>query len=142
MLTLAFTLTERKDPEYDAIEVKPSHRIVVVEGIYLGMQSPEPWNQAAELFDEIHVLQIRPDLARDRIIKRHVQTGLADDETGAAQRGVVPPFASRYVSQTYRLFFDTADQNDLPNGLYMLEHLYKDRVTSEITSVNEAEFAA
>lgn len=67
--------------------MKPSHRIVVVEGIYLGMGSPEPWNEAAAQFDEIHVLQIHPDLARDRIIKRHVQTGLAEDETAAAHRG-------------------------------------------------------
>lgn len=112
---------ERKDPEYDAIEVKPTHRVVVIEGIYLAMSTPEPWNEGAEQFDEIHLLTISETVARQRIISRHLQTGLAKDEDAAAHR---------------------ADMNDLPNGLGMLENLSADHITSRIPSIDEIEFAS
>lgn len=137
--SLSLLFAERKDPDFDAIEIKPSHRIVVVEGIYLAMGAPAPWGEAAEQFDEIHLLDIDLGVARERITKRHVQTGLAEDEAGGLKRGAL--MFKAFFARPSSLDSLAADENDLPNGRFMLERVYKDQLTSVIKSVNEDGFA-
>jgi pantothenate kinase len=56
--------------------------------------APE-WKEAAELMDELWFVEVDEAVARKRLIKRHVKSGVAKDEDEAAKR---------------------ADENDLVNG--------------------------
>ena len=74
-----------KDPIADAIPVPPSARLVIFEGNYLGLDKA-PWNEAAALMDEIWFVDVGLDVARRRLVKRHVQAGIVPDEEAANQR--------------------------------------------------------
>lgn len=74
-----------KDPTPDAIGVTPSHRIVVIEGLYT-ILDVDPWRQAAAQMDERWWVQIDPARARTRLVNRHVQTGVAKDMDEAIWR--------------------------------------------------------
>jgi pantothenate kinase len=80
---------ELKDPRPDAVRILGTHRIVVFEGLYL-LLSVEPWRRAAELMDERWFVDIARDGARERLIRRHVLTGVTQDETSAQFRGLFP----------------------------------------------------
>jgi pantothenate kinase len=67
-----------KDPSPAAIPIHPFHRIVVIEGLYTFL-SIEPWKTAGQLLDERWFLQINPTQATDRLVKRHVTSGVAKD---------------------------------------------------------------
>jgi len=90
-----------KDPTPDAIHIRPAHRIVILEGLYtfLGI---EPWRIASELLDERWFIDVDFDDARTRLIKRHIATGVAQNEEEARWR---------------------ADNNDLPNGHFVVENM-------------------
>lgn len=87
-----------KDPTERAVAIYPYHKIVVVEGLYtfLGV---EPWTNAARTLDERWFIHIDPKEARERLIRRHVVTGVAQDLEEAAWR---------------------ADSNDMPSEMNLL----------------------
>ncbi|KAJ8103522.1 P-loop containing nucleoside triphosphate hydrolase protein [Lipomyces tetrasporus] len=89
-----------KDPVEDDIEILPTDRIVIIEGNYLHLQD-EPWHQIAGLMDELWFVRVEREIARQRIIHRHIEAGIAKDEGEAAKR---------------------ADENDLVNGDYIIQH--------------------
>lgn len=74
-----------KDPKEDDIAILPTHRIVVFEGNYIALDR-EPWNLAAGLMDELWFVDVDFEVARRRLIKRHVQAGIAKDEEEADRR--------------------------------------------------------
>ncbi|KAI9461131.1 hypothetical protein HD554DRAFT_1534055 [Boletus coccyginus] len=74
-----------KDPTPDAVVVRPSHRIVVIEGLHT-MLDVDPWHRAAALMDERWWIQIDPIRARTRLVTWHVQTGVAKDMDEAVWR--------------------------------------------------------
>lgn len=86
-----------KDPTPDAVVIKPAHRIVVIEGLYT-MLDIDPWRQAAALMDERWWVQIDPARAKTRLVKRHVQTGVAKDMDEAVWRAENNDEDSEYVS--------------------------------------------
>ncbi|KAI9030369.1 P-loop containing nucleoside triphosphate hydrolase protein [Hyaloraphidium curvatum] len=70
------------DPVPDDICVLPSHRIVLLEGLYL-LLSDAPWRDIGPLVDESWLIECDLDVASERVAKRHVLTGLATSlETG------------------------------------------------------------
>lgn len=75
------------DPVADAIAVEPSHRVILVEGLY-ALVSLEPWREVgAELADELWWVEPQqPEITRKRLIERHVRAGLAADEQAALLR--------------------------------------------------------
>jgi pantothenate kinase len=83
-----------KDPVENDIAISPSVRIVIFEGNYCSLDK-EPWNEAAKLMDELWFVDVDFDVARKRLIHRHVKAGIAKDEEEAGKR---------------------ADANDLVNG--------------------------
>jgi pantothenate kinase len=89
-----------KDPKDDDIAILPTHRIVVFEGNYLTLDRP-PWNHAAALMDELWFVQVDFEVARKRLVTRHVASGIADNEEMADKR---------------------ARENDLLNGEEILEN--------------------
>jgi pantothenate kinase len=58
------------DPVADAITVRPSTRIVLIEGLYL-MHDDHGW-QHAPLFDECWFLDVTMEVAMDRLVLRHM----------------------------------------------------------------------
>ncbi|KAF9560285.1 P-loop containing nucleoside triphosphate hydrolase protein [Agrocybe pediades] len=90
-----------KDPTPDAISIGLYHRIVIIEGLYVFLNI-EPWQSGGRLLDERWFLEIDEQEARERIVKRHVLTGVAKDSFEAGWR---------------------ADENDMPNGKFILENM-------------------
>jgi pantothenate kinase len=89
-----------KDPVDNDIAIAPSVRIIAFEGNYCSLNK-EPWNQAAELMDELWFVDVDFQVARERLIHRHVNSGIAANEEEAGKR---------------------ADNNDLINGREIVEH--------------------
>ncbi|KAF5313289.1 hypothetical protein D9619_003650 [Psilocybe cf. subviscida] len=99
-----------KDPTPDAVLIQPYHRVVIVEGLYAFL-SITPWKEAGALLDERWYIKVDPVEARRRLVVRHVLTGVAKDMKEAEWR---------------------ADENDGPNGLFIIENLLEP--TRTITS--------
>lgn len=74
-----------KDPVPDDIAIPPNIRIVLFEGNYLSLNRP-PWNKAAALMDELWFVEIDLELARRRLVARHVKAGLEPDAESAHRR--------------------------------------------------------
>jgi pantothenate kinase len=88
-----------KDPVENDIAISRSVRIVIFEGNYCSLDK-EPWNEAAKLMDELWFVDVDFDVARKRLIHRHVKAGIAKDEEEAGKK---------------------ADENDLVNGKEIVE---------------------
>ena len=74
------------DPVPDAVAIRPSHRVVLVEGNYVGLPSA-PWNGLRTLLDEIWVMDVPPQVAMQRIIQRHMSVwGISFEEATARAR--------------------------------------------------------
>jgi pantothenate kinase len=89
----------KKDPVEDDIPIAPSVRIVIFEGNYCSLNHG-PWREAADLMDELWFVNVDFQVARKRLIYRHVKAGIAKNEEDAAKR---------------------ADENDLVNGQEILD---------------------
>lgn len=74
-----------KDPVDEDIPIPATSRIVFFEGNYLSLDK-EPWNRAAQLMDELWFVDVDFEVARKRLIRRHVQAGIAKDEAEADKR--------------------------------------------------------
>ncbi|GKT49018.1 putative UTP--glucose-1-phosphate uridylyltransferase [Colletotrichum spaethianum] len=74
-----------KDPKADDIAIQPYHRIVVFEGNYLALDKT-PWSDAAKLMDELWFVDVDFEVARKRLIGRHIKAGIAKDEAEADKR--------------------------------------------------------
>jgi len=75
----------KKDPEPAPHPILPSHRIVIVEGLYV-LLSTEPWKDSVALLDERIWVDCPNEVARSRLVERHLQTGIEPDRTSAEQR--------------------------------------------------------
>ena len=89
-----------KDPKENDIAIQPGHRIVVFEGNYVVLDK-EPWREAAGLMDERWFVEVDFEVARRRLVGRHVKAGIARDDEEAGKR---------------------ADENDLVNGKQIVEN--------------------
>ncbi|EEB05518.1 nicotinamide riboside kinase [Schizosaccharomyces japonicus yFS275] len=101
------------DPVEKDIEVLPCHTVVFLEGNYLLLDLP-PWSEAARMYDIRVFLPIDVATARERLVRRHMLAGLAKTREEAEKR---------------------ADSNDLPNLLFVQQHLlHPDLVWDSTTS--------
>ncbi|KAJ1326458.1 nucleoside/nucleotide kinase family protein [Microdochium nivale] len=89
-----------KDPKENDILLRAHHRIIVFEGNYVCLDR-EPWREAARLMDERWFVDVEFDVARARLVTRHIKAGIAADEEAAGKR---------------------ADENDLVNGREIVEN--------------------
>jgi pantothenate kinase len=83
-----------KDPCPHAITILPEHRIIIVEGLYTFL-SLSPWVDAGKLLDERWLVELDPTVASNRLVKRHVQSGVAKDLEEAQWRAVENDTPSR-----------------------------------------------
>lgn len=74
-----------KDPAPNTISILPTHRIVIIEGLYT-LLSTEPWCAASALLHERWFLDVPAEEAQRRLVKRHVVTGVAKDSSEAVWR--------------------------------------------------------
>ncbi|KAG5651098.1 hypothetical protein H0H81_009854 [Sphagnurus paluster] len=90
-----------KDPTYDDVAIYPHHRVIVIEGLYTFLSIP-PWNQAGLLLDERWYIEVDIDVAKERLVQRHVMTGVARDHDEAVWR---------------------SEENDIPNGRFVIANM-------------------
>lgn len=90
-----------KDPKQNDIAILRTHKVVLIEGNYTALNKPT-WSSAASLFDELWFVDVPFDVARRRLVGRHVAAGIAADEEEAGRR---------------------ADENDLVNGREIVENM-------------------
>jgi pantothenate kinase len=83
-----------KDPVDNDIPIAPTIRICIFEGNYCSLNKGK-WKEAAELMDELWFVEVDFDIARERLARRHVKSGIARDKEDGYKR---------------------ADENDLVNG--------------------------
>lgn len=102
-----------KDPVEDDIPIPASARVVFFEGNYVCLDK-EPWAEAARLMDELWFVDVDFETARKRLVKRHVEAGIAKDEEAAEVR---------------------VRENDLVNGKEILD--YRLDVQEVISSVED-----
>ncbi|KAI9811645.1 MAG: hypothetical protein M1827_005394 [Pycnora praestabilis] len=74
-----------KDPVQDDIAIPPSARVLIFEGNYLSLNK-SPWKDAARMMDELWFVDVDFDVARQRLVGRHVKAGIAKDEADAHKR--------------------------------------------------------
>ena len=90
-----------KDPVEDDLQVTSSHRIVLIEGLYVFL-NVEPWSVAGHLLHERWFLEVDLEVARERLVQRHVKSGVTDNLEEAMLR---------------------ARDNDMPSTLYQLNDI-------------------
>ncbi len=63
----------------NAIEILPTHQILIVEGNYL-LLDDQPWNQARELLDQVWFIDTDFDAIYPRLVERHMSGGKTAEE--------------------------------------------------------------
>lgn len=105
----------KKDPEPDAICVRPDATVVIVEGNWL-LFDEEPWRCIAEVVDDTWFVDVDPELARVRVARRHLGSGIESTWEAAVAR---------------------AESNDVPNGVDVRTKLVKPRVTVQSVDASQ-----
>ncbi|KAF0526960.1 P-loop containing nucleoside triphosphate hydrolase protein [Gigaspora margarita] len=89
------------DPVENDIKISPSHKLVILEGLYLHLKEPPIWRSIASQMHELWGLHIDREIAKKRIIKRHIQSHITETEEQAIFR---------------------VENNDMVNANYILEN--------------------
>ncbi|KAJ1970081.1 hypothetical protein IWQ62_000187 [Dispira parvispora] len=90
-----------KDPVPNGVTIIQSHRLVVFEGLYIQLQSTPIWEEIPPLMDEQWWVECPESTCRERLINRHITSGICKNSVDAAHR---------------------ADTNDIVNGRFVLKH--------------------
>jgi pantothenate kinase len=88
-------------PRPGRITVRPSDRIVIVEGNYLLLDS-SPWVALRGLFDAVAHLDVDPVQRVHRLVRRHVRFGKTPDEASAFVQSSDEPNAARVEAVRHR----------------------------------------
>lgn len=76
---------ETKDPIENAVPIADETRILIIEGNYLLLDEPE-WRELAHLVDYRVFVKANLHLARERLAKRHVKSGIEKSLVDAFRR--------------------------------------------------------
>lgn len=76
-----------KDPVEDDVAIPATARVIFFEGNYLSLNK-RPWDELAELMDELWFVEVDFETARKRLVKRHVEAGIARDEEEGNRRAL------------------------------------------------------
>lgn len=88
---------------------------MVIEGNYVQLAVP-PWDEATRLLDERWFITVERDVARGRVVKRHLVAGIATTEEEAAMR---------------------FDGNDWPNGEFLIQNSIVEKADKMIHSIED-----
>ncbi|KAK8005924.1 hypothetical protein PG991_012221 [Apiospora marii] len=83
-----------QDPVAEDIRISSRSKVVIIEGNYT-LLNEHPWSKIAELVDERWFVDVPPEVAKERLVLRHLAAGIETSREAAAHR---------------------AEENDLPNG--------------------------
>lgn len=64
----------------------PSHRIIIIEGLYTLFDQPT-WRDAADVMDVRIWIDVDPAVARERVIARNHAAGIVPDLEACIDRG-------------------------------------------------------
>ena len=67
------------NPVEGSIVIEKTHKIIIVEGNYLLLDT-SPWNELVDLFTESWFIETPLTTTQERLISRHVRTGLSYEE--------------------------------------------------------------
>ena len=87
----------------DAIEIRPAHRLIVVEGNYLLLKEP-PWNKIRDLLNEIWFIDTSLEAIYKRLIERHKQGGHTED--GAREKVASTDMPNAHLIDATKIFSD------------------------------------
>ncbi|BGP38586.1 hypothetical protein JCM10450v2_002535 [Rhodotorula kratochvilovae] len=104
-------------PQPSPSPILPSHRMIVIEGLYC-LLDVELWSEAARILDERIWVDVEREVARERLVKRHLHSGV-ETEVGAAEQRV--------------------DGSNMLNGDFIREHLFEP--TLRVSSLDDPLFA-
>ncbi|KAL7417028.1 P-loop containing nucleoside triphosphate hydrolase protein [Mrakia frigida] len=76
---------ELKDPSPSPFPIYAHNKIVVIEGLYLFLDLP-PWNQSKDWWSLKIWLDVPAEMARTRLVNRHLQTGIEASSEDAERR--------------------------------------------------------
>lgn len=75
----------RKDPVERDVRIDPAARVVVLEGLYLSLGTGM-WREICAEMDELWFVEADREVARQRLVERHVLSGVARDREEAERR--------------------------------------------------------
>lgn len=123
-----------KDPVENDISIPRTARVVIIEGLYVGLTYPPSkgegldtdakehsrtrWTQSCELLDEVWLISVSIPTATERVAKRNFKAGLSPSLEAALKRTI---------------------ENDMENAREILDHLPgEEKLTEKIESVEDA----
>lgn len=124
----------KKDPETGPFLITGHHQIIVLEGLYV-LNTEPPWDKATEQLDERVWVDCPPDVARARLIERHLATGVENTREAAEKRSEsvlsynLSPCAI-WLTLNMGICL-TVDGSDLRNAEYIVDNLAKPTITIE-----------
>lgn len=74
-----------KDPVEDSITITPETSLLILEGNWL-LFDETPWRDISALVEDTWFVDVEPDLAFQRVAKRHLRSGIEDNWDDAARR--------------------------------------------------------
>ena len=74
-----------KDPVENDMAIAPGTQIVFIEGLYTALDE-EGWRDAANMMDELWFVELPMERAVERLVQRHVASGISPDESHARAR--------------------------------------------------------
>ncbi|ODV79090.1 P-loop containing nucleoside triphosphate hydrolase protein [Suhomyces tanzawaensis NRRL Y-17324] len=92
-----------KDPLENDLTIEPDVGIVILEGNYLSLKD-DVWTEISNYVDETWICKAPLDLVHQRLVKRHLESGIAANQQEAEER---------------------AGGSDFDNAKYILEHSKK-----------------
>lgn len=94
-----------KDPVENDIVILPENRLVVVEGLYLSLDQ-DGWRDINDIFDESWFVEVGRDVAVDRVIERHLKSGIAGTREQADKRARGSDYLNAGLILAHRLPVD------------------------------------
>lgn len=76
---------KKKDPVEDDILIPPNARVILIEGNYVLLED-EIWKEIKDYADETWFVETDSSIVRDRLIRRHLNAGIATNEAEAIER--------------------------------------------------------
>jgi len=87
----------------DAIEIRPQHKLVVVEGNYLLLKE-SPWNKIRALLNEVWFIDTALEVIYKRLIDRHKQGGRSEE--GAMEKVSSTDMPNAHLIDATKIFSD------------------------------------
>lgn len=100
----------------------------------------DPWREAAGLLDERIFVNVDREVARDRLVRRHLHTGVETEREAAERRGAQRQDCRPSLNRGTDFSACAVDLSDMLNGDYIREHLFEP--TLQVSSLEDSAFAA